>query len=81
MLEIASKVLCVMAHRRGVYDDCMVAQEEERIITAIRAEMTLLMKQYARIGYKTVHEQEDDKFEELWGQIFDPERSGESPRD
>ena len=34
----------------------MTVQEEERIINAIRAEMTLLIKQYARIGYKSVHE-------------------------
>ena len=59
----------------------MTVQEEERIINAIRAEMTLLIKQYARIGYKTVHEGEDDKFEELWGQLFDPDYSGESPSD
>ena len=59
----------------------MTAEEEERIITMVRSEMTLLMKQYALIGYKSVHEREDDKFEELWGQLFDPDYSGESPRD
>ena len=58
----------------------MTVQEEERIVNAIRAEMTLLIKQYARIGYKSVHEGEDDKFEELWGQLFDPDRSGVKPR-
>ncbi|HEX8500384.1 MAG TPA: hypothetical protein VF659_07335 [Pyrinomonadaceae bacterium] len=58
----------------------MTAEEEERIITLVRSEMTLLMKQYALIGYKSVHEGEDDKFEELWGQLFDPDRSGVKPR-
>jgi hypothetical protein len=59
----------------------MTVQELERITTAAREDITLLLKEYARVGYKAAHGQKDEEFEELWGRGFDDNRAEEKPRD
>ena len=59
----------------------MTIHELERITTVAREDITLLLKEYARVGYRAVHGQKDGEFEELWGRGFDDNRAEEKPLD
>lgn len=51
----------------------------EQITATAREDLTTLMKEYARVGYKAAHGQRDEGFEELWGRAFDADRAEEKP--
>ncbi len=61
----------------------MTVSELEQITAASREDLTELLKEYARAGYRAVHGQGDEDFEALWGQAFDADgaagKSGEEP--
>jgi hypothetical protein len=59
----------------------MTVQELEQITATAREDLTKLLKEYARAGYKAAHGQWDEDFEALWGQAFDADRAEEEPRD
>ena len=59
----------------------MTAKDREKIAAAGREDMTLLLKEYARLGYKAVHGRDGQDFEALWGKAFDGDRAEEKPRD
>ena len=59
----------------------MTAQELEQITTTAREDLTNLIKEYARTGYKAAHGKRDEDFEVLWGQAFDADRAEEEPRE
>ena len=59
----------------------MTVQEEERITAAAREDLTLLLKEYARAGYKAVHGRLGEGFEEMWDQAFGINGDEEKPRD
>ena len=48
----------------------MTAREEERIEAAAREDLRLLLKEYARAGYKAVHGRDNQSFEAMWAQAF-----------
>ncbi len=53
----------------------MTSQELEQLTATAREDITKLLKQYARAGYRAAHGQRDEDFEELWAQIFDAGRA------
>jgi hypothetical protein len=59
----------------------MTARDEERIAATIREEKTRLLREYARIGYKAVHGQDDERFEALWSEAVGVGSDEEKPRD
>ena len=59
----------------------MTALEEELIAAAVREDLRLLLKEYARAGYKAVHGRENESFEGLWSQVFGVDGDEEQPRD
>ena len=57
----------------------MTVLELERITATAREDLTKLLKEYARAGYKAAHGQRGEEFEELWGQAFDADHAEEKP--
>jgi hypothetical protein len=51
--------------------DSELASELRQIAAVAREDITKLLKEYARAGYRAVHGQDDEDFEALWGQAFD----------
>jgi len=59
----------------------MTALEEERIAASAHEDLTLLLKEYARIGYRAAHGREGKGFEEMWRQAFGAGHEEEKPHD
>ena len=59
----------------------MTAQEMEKITATAREDLTKLIKEYARAGYKATHGQWDENFEALWSRAFDAGRAEEESRE
>lgn len=59
----------------------MTGQELEQLTATAREDLTRLIKEYARVGYKAAHGQRDEGFEELWGRAFNDDRAEEKPRE
>ena len=55
----------------------MTRREEERINAEAHEDLVMLVKEYARRGYKDTHGRGDNKFEELWGRAFDADSTDE----
>lgn len=45
-------------------------EDEEAILKAVQRDMRSLLKEYARVGYKQVHDGSDEGFEEFWYRAF-----------
>ena len=45
-------------------------EDAEVILESARRDMRLLLKEYARLGYKNVHNSTDEGFEEFWYRAF-----------
>lgn len=59
----------------------MTAQEMEHINVTARADLTKLIKEYARAGYRAAHGQRDEDFEAIWNRAFDADRAKEESRE
>ena len=50
-------------------------KDVEVILKAAQRDMGLLLKEYARVGYRQVHNGSDEGFDEFWRRAFDADVS------